>query len=230
MNALNIKYILCIILSISFLVSQSRKEKSIIDFIEARYSANTDSVRLLLDDDFIYYHIPFVGLGVNTKSTDTGLTVIRNTSFSDTNSILDDGDIIIEINGDKVNNISVYNIKNIIKGPAADSIKITYIRGDKTFSSMLALSKHQYKQGTDSFIKDIKNYGERWFEYDLEILDIFSKKNQFIVYYEWEGVLFENGPAYSYRSMEIIKTNISNNRVYSIDALWTEKQFKDQFK
>ena len=230
MNALNIKYILCIILSISFLVSQSRKEKSIIDFIEARYSANTDSVRLLLDDDFIYYHIPFVGLGVNTKSTDTGLTVIGNTSFSDTNSILDDGDIIIEINGDKVNNISVYNIKNIIKGSEGDSIKITYIRGDKTFSSMLALSKHQYKQGTDSFIKDIKNYGERWFEYDLEILDIFSKKNQFIVYYEWEGVLFENGPAYSYRSMEIIKTNISNNRVYSIDALWTEKQFKDQFK
>ena len=213
MNALNIKYILCIILSISFLVSQSRKEKSIIDFIEARYSANTDSVRLLLDDDFIYYHIPFVGLGVNTKSTDTGLTVIRNTSFSDTNSILDDGDIIIEVNGDKVNNISVYNIKNIIKGSAGDSIKIKYIRGDKTFSSMLVLSKHQYKQGPDSFIKDIKNYGERWFEYDLEILDIFSKKNQFIVYYEWEGVLFENGPAYSYRSMEIIKRNISNNRV-----------------
>ena len=230
MNALNIKYILCIILSISFLVSQSRKEKSIIDFIEARYSANTDSVRLLLDDDFIYYHIPFVGLGVNTKSTDTGLTVIRNTSFSDTNSILDDGDIIIEVNGNKVNNISVYNIKNIIKGSAGDSIKIKYIRGDKTFSSMLVLSKHQYKQGLDSFIKDIKNYGERWFEYDLQILDIFSKKNQFIVYYEWEGVLFENGPAYSYRSMEIIKTNISNNRVYTIDALWTEKQFKDQFK
>jgi len=230
MNALNIKYILCIILSISFLVSQSRKEQSIIDFIEARYSANTDSVRSLLDDDFIYYHIPFVGLGVNTKSAGTGLTVIGNTSFSDTNSILDSGDIIIEINGDKVNNISVYNIKNIIKGSEGDSIKITYIRGDKTFSSMLALSKHQYKQGTDSFIKDIKNYGERWFEYDLEILDIFSKKNQFIVYYEWEGVLFENGTAYNYRSMEIIKTNISNNRVYSIDALWTEKQFKDQFK
>ena len=230
MNALNIKYILCIILSISFLVSQSRKEKSIIDFIEARYSANTDSVRLLLDDDFIYYHIPFVGLGVNTKSTDTGLTVIRNTSFSDTNSILDDGDIIIEVNDYKINNISVYNIKNIINGSAGDSTKITYIRGDKTFSSMLVLSKHQYKQDPDSFIKDIKNYGERWFEYDLEILDIFSKKNQFIVYYEWEGVLFENGPAYSYRSMEIIKTNISNNRVYRIDALWTEKQFKDQFK
>ena len=230
MNGLNIKYIFCIILSISFLASQSRKEQSIIDFIEARYSANTDSVRSFLDDDFIYYHIPFVGLGIDTKSTNTGLAVIGNTSFVDTNSILVNGDVIIMINDIKVNNISNYNIENIINGSSGDSIKVTYIRGDNTFSSMIDLSKHQHKQASESFIKDIKIYGERWFEYDLEILDIFSKKNQFIVYYEWEGILFENGPAYSYRSMEIIKTNTSNNRVYSIDALWSEKQFKDQFK
>ena len=230
MNALNIKYILCFILSISFLVARPRKEKYIIDFIEARYSANTDSVRLFLDDNFIYYHIPFVGLGINTKNTDGGLTVIGNTSFIDTNSILINGDVIIEINGIKIDNISNYNIENVIKGSAGDSINITYARDDETYSSMFSLSKLQYKQGSESFIKDIKNYGERWFEYDLEILDIFSKKNKFIIYYEWEGVLFENGPAYAYRSMEIIKTNMNTNRVYSIDALWTEKQFIDQFK
>ena len=227
---LNIKYILCFILSISFLVSQSRKEKSIIDFIEARYSANTDSVKLFLDDKFIYYHIPFVGLGINTKSTNNGLAVVGGVSFSDTNSILNIGDVIIEINGIKINNINNYKIENIIKGSAGDSIKVTYIRDDETFLSMFSLSKQQYKQGSESFITDIENYGERWFEYDLEILDIFSKKNQFIVYYEWEGILLENGPTYSYRSMEIIKINTSNNRVYSIDALWSEKQFKDQFK
>jgi len=230
MNELNIKYIFCIILSISFLASQSRKEKSIINFIEARYSANTDSVKLFLDDKFIYYHIPFVGLGINTKSTNNGLAVIGGVSFSDTNSILNIGDVIIEINGLKINNINKYNIENIIKGSAGDSIKVTYIRDDETFLSMFSLSKQQYKQGSESFITDIENYGERWFEYDLEILDIFSKKNQFIVYYEWEGILLENGPTYSYRSMEIIKINTSNNLVYSIDALWSEKQFKDQFK
>ena len=230
MNELNIKYIFCIILSISFLASQSRKEKSIINFIEARYIANTDSLKLFLDDKFIYYHIPFVGLGINTKSTNNGLAVIGGVSFSDTNSILNIGDVIIEINGLKINNINKYNIENIIKGSAGDSIKVTYIRDDETFLSMFSLSKQQYKQGSESFITDIENYGERWFEYDLEILDIFSKKNQFIVYYEWEGILFKNGPAYSYRSMEIIKINTSNNRVYSIDALWSEKQFKDQFK
>ncbi len=230
MNGLNIKYIYCIILSISFLASQSRKEKSIIDFIEARYSANTDSVKLFLDDKFTYYHIPFVGLGINTKRTNNGLAVIGGASFSDTNSILNIGDVIIEINGLKINNINKYNIENIIKGSAGDSIKVTYIRDDETFLSMFSLSKQQYKQGSESFINDIKNYGERWYEYDLEILDIFSKKNQFIVYYEWEGILFDNGPAYSYRSMEIIKIKTSNNLVYSIDALWSEKQFKDQFK
>ena len=227
MNELNIKYIFYIILSISFLASQSRKEKSIINFIEARYSANTDSVKLFLDDKFIYYHIPFVGLGINTKSTNNGLAVIGSVSFNDTNSILNIGDVIIEINSNKVNN---YNIENILKGSTGDSIKVTYLRDDETFLSMFSLSKQQYKQGSESFITDIENYGERWFEYDLEILDIFSKKNQFIVYYEWEGILLENGPAYSYRSMEIIKINTSNNRVYSIDALWSEKQFKDQFK
>ena len=78
-------------------------------------------------------------------------------------------------------------------------------------------------------INDIKNYGEKWFEYDLDILEIFSKKNKFVVYYEWEGTLIKNGPTYSFRAMEIIKIESSNNRIKSIDALWSEKQFKNQF-
>ena len=96
-------------------------------------------------------------------------------------------------------------------------------------TSVVKLSRQQYKQNPISFINDIVNYGQKWFEYDLKILDIISKKNKFVVYYEWEGVLFENGPTYSYRAMEIIKVKSSNNRIKSIDALWTEKQFKDQF-
>ena len=91
------------------------------------------------------------------------------------------------------------------------------------------MSRQQYKQNSNSFLKDIKNYGEKWFEFDLEIIEIFSKKNKFVIYYEWEGVLFENGPTYSYRAMEIIKVRSINNRIKSIDALWTEKQFKNQF-
>ena len=30
--------------------------------------------------------------------------------------------------------------------------------------------------GVNEFINDIKNYGEKWYEYDLEIIEIFSKK------------------------------------------------------
>ena len=61
-------------------------------------------------------------------------------------------------------------------------------------------------------------------------MDIFSKKNRFVVHYEWEGNLKEGGPTYHYRCMEIIRTNFSDNRIYSIEGLWTEKQFRDQFK
>jgi hypothetical protein len=42
--------------------------------------------------------------------------------------------------------------------------------------------------------------------------------------------LKRGGPTYQYRCMEIIKTNFSDNRIYSIEGLWSEKQFRDQFK
>ena len=91
-------------------------------------------------------------------------------------------------------------------------------------------SLESYFNKLKSFIKDIKRYGDRWYEYELNIMEIFSKKNRFVVHYEWEGTLKEGGPTYHYRCMEIIKTNFSDNRIYSIEGLWTEKQFRDQFK
>ena len=95
----------------SFSIAQSKKEKSIIKFINARYNANIDSVSMFLDDDFIYYHIPYVGLGINTVKNDSGLTVISASPFSGNKSTLKIGDIIIKINGNKINNTSKYNIE-----------------------------------------------------------------------------------------------------------------------
>lgn len=213
----------------SFSSAQTKKEKAIISFIYARYNANLDSVSLYLDTDFIYYHIPYVGLGVNTVKTDSGLTVTSVSPFSTNEPTLFAGDVIIEINGNKINNIDTYNIENIINGSAGDSVNISYLRKNNVYTSFIKLSRQQYKQNSNSFIKDIKSYGEKWFEYDLEIIEIFSKKNKFVIYYEWEGALVENGPTYSYRAMEILKVKSSNNRIESIDALWTEKQFRDQF-
>ena len=225
----NFKIILVLFYFTSFSIAQTKKEKEIISFIYARYNSNLDSVSMSLDTDFIYYHIPYVGLGVNTISTDSGLTVTSVSPFSTSEPKLLTGDVIIDINGNKINNIETYNIENIINGSEGDSVNISYLRKNNVYTSVIKLSRQQYKQNSNSFLKDIKNYGEKWFEYDLEIMEIFSKKNKFIVYYEWEGTLVENGPAYSYRAMEILKVKSSNNRIESIDALWTEKQFKDQF-
>tara|TARA_B100001113_G_scaffold349565_1_gene345156 strand:- start:506 stop:1072 length:567 start_codon:yes stop_codon:yes gene_type:complete len=184
---------------------------------------------MLLDNDFIYYHIPYVGLGINTVQTDSGLTITSVSPFRDNKSSLLPGDVIFEINNNKINNINTYNIENIINGSEKDSIKISYIRNNTVNTATIKLSKQQYKQNSNSFINDIKNYGEKWFEYDLDILEIFSKKNKFVIYYEWEGTLIKSGPTYSFRAMEIIKIESSNNRIKSIDALWSEKQFKNQF-
>ena len=223
------KIILYALILISFSIAQNKKERFIIDFLNARYNANLDSVTMLLDNDFIYYHIPYVGLGINTVKTDSGLTITSVSPFRDNKSSLLAGDVIFEINNNKINNINTYNIENIINGSEKDSIKISYIRNNTVNTATIKLSKQQYKQNLNSFINDIKNYGEKWFEYDLDILEIFSKKNKFVIYYEWEGTLIKSGPTYSFRAMEIIKIESSNNRIKSIDALWSEKQFKNQF-
>ena len=47
-------YILLFLLSVSNGFSQSKKERRILQFINARHNGNIDSVRLYLDDDFRY--------------------------------------------------------------------------------------------------------------------------------------------------------------------------------
>ena len=45
-----------------------------------------------------------------------------------------------------------------------------------------------------------------------------------------EGSLVEGGQNYSFKAIEIIKTSSRNNKIVSIEAVWTEKQFIDQFR
>ena len=40
----------------------------------------------------------------------------------------------------------------------------------------------------------------------------------------------EGGQIYSFKAIEIIKTSSRNNKIVSIEAVWTEKQFIDQFR
>ena len=171
-----------------------------------------------------------IGIGLSTTYNNGGLRIKGISPYSDAKMKLKLSDVINEVDGVKINNNKVYDINNIISGSVGDSIEIVYTRDGVSQVSKVALSKQQFRQGSLSFINDIKTYGNRWYEYELNIMEIFSKKNRFVVHYEWEGTLKEDGHTYHYRCMEIIKTNFSDNRIYSIEGLWTEKQFRDQFK
>tara|TARA_B100000579_G_scaffold100937_1_gene80307 strand:+ start:379 stop:1062 length:684 start_codon:yes stop_codon:yes gene_type:complete len=222
-------YILLFLFSVSNGFSQSKKERRILQFINARHNGNIDSVRIYLDDDFRYNHSPYIGLGIKTEISPYGLTVTSLSPFNKSLKRIKQGDIIVEVNGANVKNEDFIN-DNFIKGSVTDSIKVTLMRGNNTISVYVKLSKNQLKQNKDSFLNDISSYEKKWYEYSLDIIDIFSKKNKYVIYYEWEGSLDKNGTPYSYRCIEIIKTNLSNNKIISIDATWTEKQFRDQFK
>ena len=46
------------------------------------------------------------------------------------------------------------------------------------------------------FLESVMRYSEKWYDYDLEIIDILRKKNTIVVHYRWEGSRKENGNIY----------------------------------
>ena len=227
-------YLIKIAIFLSFFLSltlgQNKKEIQIIKFLESRYSANIDSVSLFLDNNFIYYHSPYVGLGITTEVTNLGIMIKAVSPFIKATNMLNKGDVILQVNDYKLsnNNSEDYFIRKT-KGAAGDSLKLIFSRNGESMSTLVFLTKQQLQQRSDKFIEDIKSYGNRWFDYELSIIDIFSKKNRFVIHYSWEGSLVEKGLNYSFRAIEIIKTSRKSNKIVSIEATWTEKQFIDQF-
>ena len=216
------------IVTISF--GRNKKEIQIIKFLESRYSANIDSVRLFLDNNFIYYHAPYIGLGITTEMTNLGLIIKSVSPFMKTTNILIKGDVILEVdNYNLSNNKGKAYFKRRTNGAAGDSLKIIFSRNGESMSTLVFLTIQQLQQRSGKFIDDIKSYGDRWFDYELSIIDIFSKKDRYVVHYSWEGSLVEEGPNYSFRAIEIIKRSRKSNKIVSIEATWTEKQFIDQF-
>ena len=65
---------------------------------------------------------------------------------------------------------------------------------------------------------------------DIEIIKIISRRNQFVVHYEWEGSKHESGPTYHFSAIEIILLNKKRTLIEKVEGLWSEKQFRDQFK
>tara|TARA_S200000501_G_scaffold378011_1_gene438666 strand:+ start:26305 stop:26976 length:672 start_codon:yes stop_codon:yes gene_type:complete len=209
------------------LFSLNTKEKFIINFIDARYSGDTTFISNVLSEKFTYEHIPFIGLNLTTEYVEGNLIVTGFITEDTLQNQISIGDTIHEID-----NFLVDSLPAPIRGPENKLVKIVYTRnGDSTFSSSkLKLKLLKHDQNKTSFIQDIINYNNNWYEYDLEIIDIISKKSTFFVYYHWEGSKTKAGQVYHLFAMELIQKEKNSNLIKKIQTLWSEKQFLDQFK
>ena len=137
------------------------------------------------------------------------------------------GDRIYEFNGKPVDSLGL-----LINGPVGEMQKIILIKpGDSTFSLVeTPLAIFEYEQGKESFLESIMAYSEAWYDYDITIENMFSRKNKTVVYYKWEGSKVESGTIYYFSAIEIIELNKRRNHIERITSLWSEKQFRDQFK
>ena len=229
------KYSYKLIITVTFfslsLYAQNKKEREVLNFIHARYNGNIDSVKMFLHEEFTYFHSPYIGMGMTTEEGPEGIFVDKVSPFIKATIKPKVNDIIVEVNNIKVEMNKNYDIiKRNINGALGDSIEFLFLRNDTTFYSKIFLTEQQFKQNSISFLTDIKLYADRWYDYDFDLKDIISKKNKFVVHYEWEGSLMEGGQIYSFKAIEIIKTSSRNNKIVSIEAVWTEKQFIDQFR
>ena len=57
------------------------------------------------------------------------------------------------------------------------------------------------------FFESIMKYSEKWYDYDLEIIEIIKKKNTISVHYRWEGSREENGEIYTFSAIEFYYIN-----------------------
>ena len=137
-------YLIKITIFLSFFLSltlgQNKKEIQIIKFLESRYSANIDSVSLFLDNNFIYYHSPYVGIGITTEVTNLGILIKAVSPFIKATNMLNKGDVILQVNDYKLsnNNSEDYFIRKT-KGAAGDSLKLIFSRNGESMSTLVFL-------------------------------------------------------------------------------------------
>ena len=220
------KYIIFILLNCSLIFSFPLDEDEIEFFYIARYGGDTASVYQYLSDEFIYEHAPYIGLGIEVYYVDESL-IITNIINDSLQTILNKGDRIYEHNGKIVDSLGL-----ITYGHIGEEQKLIITKqGDSTFQEVtLKLQKYQYTQSIDSFLESISNYSNIWYEYDIIIQEIISKKNRIIVHYSWEGSKSPKGNIYTFSAIEILHINKKTKLIERVKGFWSEKQFRDQFK
>ena len=220
------KYIILYSLFFSTLFSAKVQEDDIELFLLSRYGGDSANVSLFISEDFIYEHTSYVGLGIETRYVDESLliTKVLNDSIQ---KYLQVGDRVYEHNNKIVDSLGL-----ITNGPIGEKQKLIVIKkGERDFRVMeIPLEEYRFEENKNSFLESVKRYSEKWYDYDLEILDILKKKNTIVVHYRWEGSREENGKIYTFSAIEFYYINKKKDLIDRIVGLWSEKQFRDQFK
>ena len=215
------------ILSVSILLAfPPLKDAEIDSFITARYSGDTATVNETIASGFIYEHTPYVGLGISAYYVD-GSLLITDVVDDSIQTFLSIGDRIHEHNGSKVDKKGLGD-----RGALGEIQKLIVTKaGDSIFSELeVPLQIYQYKQDSASFVQSILKYSESWYDFDITIKEKVMKKNKVFVHYLWEGSKYESGETYYFSAMEILYLTKKKSLVERIEGLWSEKQFRDQFK
>ena len=214
------------ILFSSLLFSLPLKDDEIKNFIDARYSGDTATVYSMISENFIYEHTPYVGLGIEAHYVDGSLLVTHVVDDS-LQSSLSVGDRIHEHNGSIVNSKGL-----VINGPVGEEQHLIVTKaGDSTFTELrLPLSEYQHRQNDIAFLGSILRYSDNWYNFDVMIHDIITKRNRVVVHYKWEGSKEESGNVYYFSAMEIFYIDKKTDLIDKIEGLWSEKQFRDQFE
>ena len=220
------KYIFFYISILSSLFSAKIQEDDIELFLLSRYGGDSANVSLFISQEFIYEHTPYVGLGVETRYVDESLliTKVLNDSIQ---KYLHVGDRVYEHNNEIVDSLGL-----ITNGPIGEKQKLIVIKnGERDFRVMeIPLEGYRYEENKKSFLESVGKYSEKWYDYDLEIIDILKKKNTIAVHYRWEGSRKEKGKIYTFSAIEFYYINKKKGLIDRIVGLWSEKQFRDQFK
>ena len=215
------------IFSYSFLFAlPPLKDAEIDSFIIARYSGDTSMVNQTIASGFLYVHTSYVGLGVSAYYVD-GSLLITDVVNDSIQTFLSVGDKIHEHNGKVVNKSGLYT-----NGAVGEEQKLIITKaGDSTFSELkIPLQLFQYEQDSASFVEEILKYSDLWFDFDVTIKEKVIRKNKVFVHYLWEGSKYESGDTYYFSAMEILYLNKKRDLVERIEGIWSEKQFRDQFK
>ena len=214
------------ILISSLLFSLPLKDEEIKNFIDARFSGDTATVYSMISENFIYEHTAYVGLGIEAHYVD-GSLLITHVVDDSLQSSLSVGDRIHEHNGNIVNSKGL-----VTTGPVGKEQHLIVTKaGDSTFTELrLPLAEYQYSQNDIAFLESILKYSDTWFNFDVMINDIITKKNRVVVHYKWEGSKKEGGNVYYFSAMEIYYIDKKTDLIDKIEGLWSEKQFRDQFE